>query len=70
VSNAGSNPAPTTKKVFMEQANFIVAIKHNPYSGNFYVDLSTEEKYIVSIKVTEGQANSIATLLGLKIMEG
>jgi hypothetical protein len=54
----------------MEQQSFIVAIKHNPYSGHFFIDFSNEEKYIVSIKVTEGQALSIARDLGLKIVEG
>lgn len=54
----------------MEQANFIISITHSPHSGNFFINFNTEEKYIVSVKVTEAQAVNIAKDLGLKVMIG
>jgi hypothetical protein len=54
----------------MEQNQFIVAIKYNDHSNHFFIDFSNDEHYIISIKVTEGVARSIAAALGLKIMIG
>lgn len=54
----------------MNEAKFIVSVKHNPHSGSFFIDFNTEEKYIVSVKVSEKVAECIARDLGLKIMIG
>lgn len=51
----------------MDSNNFVVAIKHNPYSGNFFIDFSDERGVIISCKVTEGVATGLAKHLGLKI---
>lgn len=51
----------------MENKNLIVAIKHAPHTGNFFIDLSNEDGYIVSVKITQGIAESLAKELGLKI---
>ena len=52
----------------MEEKNLIVAIKHSPHSGNFFIDLSNEFGYIVSVKISQVVAESLSKELGLKIM--
>jgi hypothetical protein len=54
----------------MEQESFIISISFNPYSGHFFIDFKTEDKYLISQKVTEGQAKGLAKALGLKIING
>lgn len=51
----------------MESKKLIVAIKHAPHTGNFFIDLSNEEVYIVSVKITQAVAENLAKELGLKI---
>ena len=51
----------------MESKNLIVAIKHAPHTGNFFIDFSNEAGYIVSVKISQGVAESISKELGLKI---
>lgn len=51
----------------MESKSLIVAIKHAPHTGNFFIDLSNEGGYIVSVKITQNVAESLAKELGLKI---
>ncbi len=53
----------------MENKNLIVAIKHNSFSGNFFIDFSNESGCIISVKIAEGVAVSVAKELGLKITE-
>jgi len=50
-----------------ENKFFIVEIKHAPHTGNFFIDLSNEEGYIVSVKITQGIAENLAKELDLKI---
>ena len=54
----------------MESKNLIVAIKHAPHSGNFFIDLSNETGYVVSVKISQGVAESLSKELGLKIIIG
>ena len=51
----------------MESKNLIVAIKYAPHTGNFFIDLSNEDGYIVSVKITQGIAENLAKEIGLKI---
>jgi hypothetical protein len=53
----------------MEESNFTVAIRYNPYSGHFFIDFTNEKGY-VSVLVSEGVALGTAKNLGLKVMEG
>ncbi len=54
----------------MQSKQLVVAIKHSQLSGNFFIDFSNEAGYIVSVKIAEGVAISLAKELGLKIMIG
>lgn len=51
----------------MERKNLIVAIQYAQHSGNFFIDFSNEEHYIVSVKVSQVVAELLAKQLGLKI---
>ncbi len=52
-----------------EQKTLKVELKHNPCSKKFFVDLSNENGYVVSILITEGVANGLSRDLNIKIMQ-
>lgn len=52
----------------MENKNLIVGIGHNPASGNFFIDFSNENGVIISVKISQGIAESLSRELGLKIL--
>lgn len=52
----------------VEQKDYTVKVSHNPHSGFFFIDLWEGEKYVCSVKVTEGVAKGISKYTGIKIM--
>lgn len=65
----GSSVATFNFKILkMESKKFIIGIAYHPHSGNFFIDFSNENGCIISVKVSEGVAVSLAKELGLKIL--
>lgn len=52
----------------MDSKNLIVAIKYAPHTDHFFIDLSNESGYIVSVKISKVVAEALSRELKLKIL--
>lgn len=52
----------------MENKNLLISLEYHEHSKHFFVNFSNAEGYIISLKISEGEAQSLSKALDVKIM--